>query len=112
MVRQYETQRTDDVRGDLPEDLALDQRLADQPELVIFQIAQAAMHELGRPGRGPAGQVIHFAQENGIAPADRIARDTAAVDAATNDRKVENSVQQTLPRRSPIHFGDFAFGLE
>jgi len=50
MVRQYETQRADDVGRDLPEDFALDQRLADQPELVIFEIAQSAMHQLGRPG--------------------------------------------------------------
>ena len=112
MVRQHETQRTDDVGRDLPEDFALDQRLAHQPELVIFEIAQAAMHELGRPGRRPAGQVIHFAQENRIAPARRIARDAAAIDAAANDGEVENPVQQTFPRRSPVHFGDFAFDLE
>src|SRR5258707_9334988 len=28
-----------------PEDFALDQRFSDQPELVIFEIAQAAMHQ-------------------------------------------------------------------
>ncbi|WP_291866527.1 hypothetical protein [Bradyrhizobium sp.] len=47
-----------------------------------------------------------------MAPARRIARDTAAVDTATNDCEVENLVQRTLPRRSPIRFGDFAFGFE
>src|SRR6266481_2593535 len=104
--------RPDDVRRDLPEDFALDQRLANQPKLVIFQIAQAAMHELGRPGRRPAGQIIHFTQENRIAPARRIARDAAAIDASPNDSEVKNSVQKTLPRRSPIHFGDFAFDSE
>jgi hypothetical protein len=70
------------------------------------------MHELGRPGRRPAGQVIHFTKEHRIAPARRIARDAAAIDAAPNDCEVENSVQEALPRRSPLHFGDFAFGLE
>ena len=94
MVRQNETKRPDDVGRDLPEDFALDQRLADQPELVIFEIAQAAMHELGRPGRRPARQVIHFTQENRIAPARRIARDAAAIDAASDDGEVENSVQR------------------
>src|SRR5205807_5966990 len=107
-----ETQRPDDMRRDLPKDFALDQRLADQPELIIFEIAQPAMHQLGRPGRRPARQVIHFTQENGIAPAHRIARDAAAVDAASDDGEVENPIQQTLPRRSPLHFGDFAFGWE
>jgi hypothetical protein len=70
------------------------------------------MHELGRPGRRPAGQIIHFTQENRIAPARRIARDAAAIDASPNDSEVKNSVQKTLPRRSPVHFGDFAFDSE
>ncbi|MDO9061922.1 MAG: hypothetical protein Q7U92_23260 [Bradyrhizobium sp.] len=70
------------------------------------------MHQLGRPGRRPAGQIIHFTQENGIAPARRIARNAAAIDAAADDSEVENPVQKALPRRSPIRFGDFAFDFE
>jgi len=70
------------------------------------------MHELGRPGRRPARQVVHFTKENRIAPARRIARDAAAIDPATNDREVENPIQGPLPRRSPVRFGDFAFDLE
>ncbi len=97
MMRQHESQRADDVGRDLPEDFALDQRLADQAELVIFEIAQAAMHQLGRPGRRPARQVVHFAQENRIAAAHRIARDAAAVDAATDDSEVENPIQRRPP---------------
>src|SRR3954447_9323809 len=113
MVRQNETQRANDMGRDLPEDLALDQRLADQPEFVVFEIAQPAMHELGRPGRRPARQVIHFTQENSIAPTRRIARDAAAVNAASDDGEVENPIQLThSPGRPPLHFGDFAFALE
>src|SRR3954463_7577092 len=112
MVRQNETQGPDDVGRDLPEDFALDQRLADQPELIIFEIAQTAMNQLGRPGRRPARQVIHFTQENGISPAHRVARDAAAVDAASNDGEVENTIQQTLPQRSPLRFGDLTFAWE
>ena len=97
MVRQHEAKRPDDVGRDLPEDFALDQRLAHQPELVIFEIAQAAMHELGRPGRRPARQVIHFTQENRISPPHRVTRDAAAIDAAPNDREVENSIQRRFP---------------
>ena len=97
MVRQNETQRANDMRRDLPEDLALDQRLAHQTKLVILEIAQPAMHELGRPGRRSAGQIIHFTEENRIAPARRIARDAAAINAASNDGEVVNSVQRTLP---------------
>ena len=104
VMRQNETQGPDDVGRDLPEDFALDQRLADQAELVIFEIAQAAMHELGRPGRRPARQVVHFTQEYGIAPAGRIARDAAAIDAASDDGEVENPLQQTLPRQLAFAF--------
>src|SRR6185312_10449125 len=97
MVGQNETQGADNVRRDLPEDLALDQRLAHQPKLVIFEIAQATMHQLGRPGRRPARQVIHFTKENRVTPARRIARDAAAVDAASDDGEIENPVQRTFP---------------
>ena len=112
MMRQNETKRSDDVGGDLPEDFALDQRLAHQPELVIFEVAQPAMHQLGRPRRRPARQIIHFTKENGISPARRIARDAAAIDAAADNSEVENPVQWRFPGRSPVRFGDFAFGLE
>src|ERR1700710_2640099 len=101
MVRQNETQRANDMGRDLPEDFALDQRLADQPEFVIFEVAQPAMHELGRPRRRAAGQVIHFTKENRISAPNRIARDAAAVDAAPNDREVEYSVQEALPGARP-----------
>src|SRR5215218_3830199 len=96
---QDKSQRADDVRRDLPKYFALDQRLTHQTKLVIFKIAQAAVHEFGRPGRRPAGQIIHFAQKNRIASPGRVARDTAPVDAATDDREIEKSVQTRLPTR-------------
>src|SRR5436190_2816878 len=114
MVWQNETQGADDVGGDLPEDFALDQRLANQTKLVIFEIAQAAVHELGRPGRRPARQVIHFTKENRVAAARRIARDAAAIYAASDDGEVVYPIQRTLPRQSLYslwRFG-FRFGLE
>src|SRR5580704_1109167 len=55
------------------------------------------MHELGRPGRGPAGQIVHFTEENRISAPHRIARDTAAIDAAADNREVEGSVQRRFP---------------
>src|SRR2546430_6483960 len=102
MMRQNETKGADDVRGDSPKDFALDQGLADQTKLVIFEIAQAAMHQLGRPGRRPARQIIHFTEENRIAPARRVARDAAAVDAAPDNREVENPIQRRFPGVRPF----------
>ena len=64
VMRQDEPQRLDDVRRHPPQHLALDQRLADQAEFVILEVSQSAVDQLGRPGRRPARQVIHFTQEN------------------------------------------------
>jgi hypothetical protein len=55
------------------------------------------MHELGRPRRRSARQVIHFTKENRIAASGGIARNTAAVNAAPYYREVENSIQGASP---------------
>src|SRR5204862_378238 len=81
---------------DPPQDFALDQGLADQAKLVIFEIAQTAMHQLGRPGRRPARQIIHFTKENGISAARRIARDAAAIHSASDNGEVVYPIQRTL----------------
>src|SRR5215510_7453920 len=104
VVRQNETQGADDVGRDLTEDFALDQGLADQAKLVVFEIAQAAMHELGRPGRRPARQVVHFTEKNRVSPARRIARDAATIHSASNNGEVVDPIQRTLPRQSPCSF--------
>src|SRR5690349_23076842 len=56
VMRQDEAQGADDVRRDPPQDLAFDQRLANQMKFVIFEIAQPAMHQLGRHRRRTAGR--------------------------------------------------------
>ena len=56
MMRQDEAHRADDVRRDLREYLALGQRLVDEPELVMLEIAQAAVNELGGSGGRRAGK--------------------------------------------------------
>jgi hypothetical protein len=55
------------------------------------------VHELGRHRRSAAGQIVHFAQENRIAPPGRVARDTAPVDAAADDSEVENLTHGRIP---------------
>src|SRR5262249_35867539 len=99
---------------DPPQDFALDQGLADQAKLVIFEIAQPAMHELGRPRRRPARQVIHFTEKNRVSAARRIARDAAAIHSASDNGEVVNPVQRTLPRQSPFSLWrlSFRFGVE
>ena len=99
MMRKDEAQRLDDVRRHPPQHLALDQRLADQAKLIIFEVAQAAVDQLGRPGRRPAGQVVHFTKENGKSASCGVAGDAAAVNSAANDGEVVDLVQ-ALPRQS------------
>src|SRR3954449_4194197 len=112
MMGQHKSQRADDVRNDLPKNFAFDQGLAHQAEFVILEIAQAAMYQLGGPGRCPAGQVVHLAKKYGAAAARRITRDPASVDAASDDREIEHSVQGRPPRSALVAISHLAFGLE
>ena len=83
---QHEAHRPDDVGGSVQQHLALDQGFADQAEFVIFQIAQAPVDQLARPGRRALRQVVLFAQHDFQTPARRVARHARAVDAAADDR--------------------------
>ena len=91
---QDEAQRVDDVRRDLPQGLALGQRLAHQAELAVFEIAQAAVDQLGR-GRGcAAGKIVRLEQQDlGPAPGS-VTRNARAVDPAANHREVIDRAHQ------------------
>jgi hypothetical protein len=95
---QHEPQRPDDVRCKPPEDFTLDQCFADEPEFVMFEIAEPAMDQLGRPGRGTACQIILLAEIDGQATARRVPRNAAAVNAATDNGNIDTQlVQRALP---------------
>ena len=112
VMRQHKTQRMNDVRGDLPQHLALEQRLADQTEFIVLKIAKAAVDELARPRRRAAGEIIHFTKKHGIAAARGVAGDTAAVNASADDCEVENLVQRLSPALAIFTYSDFAFVLD
>ena len=86
------------------QDLALDQRLADQPELVILEIAQAAMDQLAAAGRCALREIVLLAQEHLEAAPGGIAGDPGAVDAATHHQEVVK-----LHRRRRAQFFFFFF---
>ena len=71
-----------------PQHLALAQRLAHQAEIVVFEIAQAAVDQPGRARRGAAREIAHLAQIDRKAAAGGVARDAAAIDAAADDGEV------------------------
>ena len=90
-MRQHEAHGPDDVRRGVEQHLALDQRLAHQAELVVFEIAQAAMHQLAAARGGALRQVVFLAQQHAEPPPRRIARYAGAVDAAADDEEVVGS---------------------
>lgn len=68
--------------------LSLLQRLADQSEFEILQIAQPAMEQLGRGRRCGLRQIALFGQSDGQTAARRIAGNGAAIDATTDNEQV------------------------
>src|SRR3546814_20716347 len=97
-----EGQRPDDVRRCLEQDFPLLQRLADQPELIIFEIAQPAVNQLGGGRTGMLGEIVLFDQEH-LQLADRgVAGDGGAVDAAayrSEERRVGKECVSTCSSR-------------
>jgi hypothetical protein len=90
VIGQDETHRPDDVRRHRPENFTLHQRFAHQTKLVVLQIAQAAVNELRRAGRRTRGKIVHLGERNGITATDGVTRDSAAVDAATDNKNIVN----------------------
>ena len=89
LVRQDERKRIDEVRREPEQDLALGQRFAHQPELVVLEIAEAAVDQLGAPRGGMRREVVALDQQH-LEPASRgITGDACAVDAAAHDQEVE-----------------------
>ena len=87
-VRQDETHWLDDMRGLGQQDFALGQGFAYQAELVVLQIAQAAVDQLAAGRRGVAGEIIFFAKEHAKAAARSIRRNPYTIDAAADNGKV------------------------
>jgi hypothetical protein len=96
VMRQDEAHGPGDVRHRPEQRLALDQGLADQAQLAVFEIAQPPVKELGR-GRGRRLREIPLlAEEDRQAPPRSIARDAAAVHAPADDGKIEHHPSRRL----------------
>ncbi|MNL44704.1 hypothetical protein D3C87_1672970 [compost metagenome] len=54
----------------------------------MFEVAQAAVNELGGAGGRAGSEIVHFGQGDRVPTADRVARDAASVDAAADDEDV------------------------
>ena len=94
-------QRADEVRGERDEDLALEQRLADQPEVEVLEVAKAAVDELARPARRPAGVVATLEQGDAVAARRGVEGDAGAGDASADDGDVEGRRSRRPARPGP-----------
>src|SRR3954463_6724835 len=105
-MRQHEAHRADQVGRGTQQQLTFRERLPHQAERVMLQITQAAVDQLGGSRRGATGQIALLEQENGKATACRVAGNPAAVDAAADDREVEQGsvcrVIQTCGGSAPV----------
>jgi hypothetical protein len=79
------------MRGDAPQHLALHQRLAHETEFIMFEVAQAAMDELGGGAGGAGAEIARLAEKDPPAATRRIPRDAAAVDPTPDDGQIVNA---------------------
>ena len=84
------TKRAGQMRcaGDAQQDLALGERLGHQAELVVLEVAQAAVDQLRGGRRGRAGEIVLLDQQHRQAAPRGVARDAGAVDAAADHQQV------------------------
>ena len=82
-------QRADQMRRERDEQLALEQRLAHQPEVEVLEVAQAAVDELARAAGGAGGVVGALEQRHAVAAAGGVEGDAGPGDAAADDGDVE-----------------------
>ena len=88
----------DQVRRELDHQLALEQRLADQPEVEVLQVAQPAVDELRRAAAGPRGEVGLLDERHAVAARGRVERHAGAGDPAADHDDVELAPGQGLDR--------------
>ena len=99
VVRHHEAQRPHDVRCAPKQQFALEQRLAHHAELVVLEVAQAAVDQLGGGRGGVRRKVVLLAQHHAQATAGQVTGDPGAVDATANDEHVACRRQRAGCRR-------------
>ena len=101
--RDHERQQLDQVGSVAAEALALVERLVDEADVALLEVAQSPVDELGALRRGAAGEVVGFDQRRAQAPGGGVEGDPDAGDPAADDEHVEVLVRRgarASPRRS------------
>jgi hypothetical protein len=89
-----ERERAHEMWCELDHQPALEQRLADQAEVEVLQVAQASVDELARTAGGPEGIVGPLEQGHAVAARGRVQGDAGAGDSAAHDDDVEVVARQ------------------
>jgi hypothetical protein len=90
--------RVDQVRRQLHHQLALQQRLADQPEVEVPQVAEAAVDHLRGAAGGPLGIIAALQQRHRVAARGGVEGDPGAGDAAADHDHLEALAGDLLER--------------
>ena len=77
------------MRRQTRENPTLDQRLANERDVEVLQVAQAAVDHLRGAAAGAAGEVVAFDQGDVVAAAGRVERDAGAGHSAADHEDVE-----------------------
>ena len=93
-------QHAHEVRGVAAQDLALGERFVDEPDLLLLEVAEAAVDELRRLRRRARREVVALDERGAQTAAGGVERAADAGDAATDDDDVER-----FGREAPDPFG-------
>jgi hypothetical protein len=87
--RDDERQRLHQVRCQLHQQRALEQRLAHQPEVEVLEVAQAAVDQLRGAARGAGREVRLLDERHAVPTRGRVEGHPRARDSPTHDGEVE-----------------------
>ena len=94
--RDEEGERLHQVGCVLEEALAFGERLVDQPDLALLQVAQTTVNQLRGFRGGARGEVVTLDERGAKAAGRRVEHDPRTRDAATDDDHVEGLGAQRL----------------
>src|SRR5688572_14150243 len=92
------------MRRELHEDRPLEQRLSDEAEVEVLQVAEASVDELRRAARRAGREVLALDQRHAVAAGRRVERHAGSGDPAADDDEVVFVLGERLERvLAPYH---------